>query len=318
MMKSRYTWISAVLVAFGVAAFVVADPMDSYWSGGVGGKGYLIFRDTGSTCYLGIEGYEACDAVLRLRADQADNTEDTWAIESEAADNDLAFVNGSTERMTLSAAGVLTVAGGIAAPLSGAISATTLSASSTADFNGEVTSTNITMDTGSTLAAKALTIATSLDVNAPATATNITLDAGAVLIGTTSLTLGSGTETVSINSSDWDIGTTGDMTGIGSITMNGALSGATEATVDGKYAAVGPDATTGLMVQTTNVTMHSGTIWTQTWTVVFGAAPVCYATYTEDPGDVRPIWVDSITPSNCLVNVAADKNFALVGIGARP
>lgn len=34
------------------------------------------------------------------------------------------------------------------------------------------------------------------------------------------LVIGAGTETVSINSSDWDIGTTGDITGIGNVTSN--------------------------------------------------------------------------------------------------
>lgn len=36
--------------------------------------------------------------------------------------------------------------------------------------------------------------------------------------------IGSGNETISINSVDWDIGTTGDMTGIGAITMDGTLT----------------------------------------------------------------------------------------------
>jgi hypothetical protein len=48
------------------------------------------------------------------------------------------------------------------------------------------------------------------------------------LAGTTALngivTVGDGGDTVAINSSDWDIGATGDMTGIGSVTMDGALT----------------------------------------------------------------------------------------------
>jgi hypothetical protein len=91
-----------------------------------------------------------------------------------------------------------------------------------------------------------------------------------------------------------------------------------EITIDSKYAAVGPDATTGLMIQFTNVTMHAGTVWTQTWTTVFGAAPVVQATYTEDPGDVQPLYVTDVTASNCLVTATADKNFALTAVGARP
>jgi hypothetical protein len=41
------------------------------------------------------------------------------------------------------------------------------------------------------------------------------------------LALGDGDETVAINSSDWDIGVTGDMTGIGAITADGTIEGAT-------------------------------------------------------------------------------------------
>lgn len=41
---------------------------------------------------------------------------------------------------------------------------------------------------------------------------------------TIALTLGTNYETVAINSSDWDIGTTGNMSGMGSLAMDGALS----------------------------------------------------------------------------------------------
>lgn len=41
---------------------------------------------------------------------------------------------------------------------------------------------------------------------------------------TIALAIGTNNETVAINSSDWDIGTTGDMTGIGAITMDGLLT----------------------------------------------------------------------------------------------
>ena len=41
---------------------------------------------------------------------------------------------------------------------------------------------------------------------------------------TIAIAVGSGSETVAINSADWDIGATGDMTGVGAITMDGALT----------------------------------------------------------------------------------------------
>ncbi|MFA6358838.1 MAG: hypothetical protein WCY09_09310, partial [Candidatus Omnitrophota bacterium] len=51
-------------------------------------------------------------------------------------------------------------------------------------------------------------------------------DTPAVLIGTNN-------ETVAINSADWDISTTGVMTGIGAITMDGLLTGSLGATITG-------------------------------------------------------------------------------------
>lgn len=44
------------------------------------------------------------------------------------------------------------------------------------------------------------------------------------LTGTTALTIGAGTETVAINSSDWDIGATGIMTGMGASTFDGVIT----------------------------------------------------------------------------------------------
>jgi len=41
---------------------------------------------------------------------------------------------------------------------------------------------------------------------------------------TVTAVIGSNNETISVNSADWDIGTTGDMTGIGAITMDGILT----------------------------------------------------------------------------------------------
>ena len=47
------------------------------------------------------------------------------------------------------------------------------------------------------------------------------------------ITLGDNSTTIAINSSDWDVSVTGDMTGIGVITMNGLLTGTLGATLSG-------------------------------------------------------------------------------------
>lgn len=91
-----------------------------------------------------------------------------------------------------------------------------------------------------------------------------------------------------------------------------------EANVDGKYAIVGGDATTGLMVLKGAVTSGTGTTETVTFGTVFGAAPIVTCTYTEDPGDVRPLFVTSVTPSNFVANITADMNFGYIAVGTRP
>ena len=62
-----------------------------------------------------------------------------------------------------------------------------------------------------------ITVSSGLTVTGTTT-TNGTLTANGVV------TLGDNGDTVAVNSSDWDINTTGDMTGIGSITADGAIS----------------------------------------------------------------------------------------------
>jgi hypothetical protein len=91
-----------------------------------------------------------------------------------------------------------------------------------------------------------------------------------------------------------------------------------EANVDGKFAVVGGDATTGLMVLKGAVTSGTNATETVTFATVFGAAPIVMCTYTEDPGEVRPIWVSSVTASNFVANITADKNFGYVAVGTRP
>jgi hypothetical protein len=55
----------------------------------------------------------------------------------------------------------------------------------------------------------------------------VNLGTSQALVGTTALTIGDNGQTVGINSSDWDISTTGVMTGIGNITSDGTFNGLT-------------------------------------------------------------------------------------------
>jgi hypothetical protein len=41
-------------------------------------------------------------------------------------------------------------------------------------------------------------------------------------------------------------------------------------------------------------------------------------TYTEDPGDVRPNYETSVTASNFVANITADKNYGYIAVGTRP
>jgi hypothetical protein len=97
-----------------------------------------------------------------------------------------------------------------------------------------------------------------------------------------------------------------------------AIAARTEWTVDGKYAAVGGDATTGLMVLKADVTAGTNATETVAFATVFGAAPTVVCTYTEDPGDVPPIFVTSVTASNFVANITADKNYGYIAVGTRP
>ena len=104
------------------------------------------------------------------------------------------------------------------------------------------------------------------------------------------------------------------ISGVSNITM---VAGA-ELTVDGKYAVTGGDATTGLMVLNADVTALAYATQTNAFATVFGAAPTVVCTYTEDPGDVRPLFVTSVTASNFIANQASEKNYSYIAVGTRP
>jgi len=243
------------------------------------------------------KAYDATTAKTEFASMDFVFTDPTGASEDGAVDLNV-FVGGTERKLARFAAA--TVIGAAQATL--ALTSSDWAIGATGDATG----------LGAITADGAVDFQSTLDVDGAMTATNITLDAGAKLIGTTSLTLGNGAETVSIDSSDWDISTTGDMTGIGSITADG------EASIDGKYAVVGGDATTGLMILKANVTAGTNATETVTFGTVFGAAPTVVCTYTEDPGDVKPIFVTSVTASNFVANITADMNYGYIAVGTRP
>jgi hypothetical protein len=120
-------------------------------------------------------------------------------------------------------------------------------------------------------------------------------DTPAVLIGTNN-------ETVAVNSADWDISTTGDMTGIGAVTMNGLLTGTLGATVTG--AVVNLNASSNFAVN-----IASGT---STGTVTVGGA----AAQTINIGDgaaAKTVTLGSSNTTSTTTISAGSGNINLVG-----
>ncbi len=103
---------------------------------------------------------------------------------------------------------------------------TTVNASGTDTVNG--VSIGAMTDPGATITSSAINIGNGWDTGI--TGATYTID------GTTALTLGAGAGTIAINSSDWDIDSTGVMTGIGAITSNGLITGSAGLTLTGATA----------------------------------------------------------------------------------
>jgi hypothetical protein len=91
---------------------------------------------------------------------------------------------------------------------------------------------------------------------------------------TPAIAIGDGNPTITINSADWDISATGDMTGIGAVTMDGLLTGTLGATITG--AAVNLNASSNFAVNiasgTSTGTITIGSAANQTINVGTGAA----------------------------------------------
>jgi hypothetical protein len=149
-------------------------------------------------------------------------------------------------------------------------------------------------------------------------ATKASIGSSGIITMAGSATLDNTASAAELNITETTVKITGALTSTGLGTFAGLTTGTGEATVDGKYGVTGGDATTGLMVQKAARTAGTNATETITFAVAFGAAPIVVCTYTEDPGDVRPIFVTSVTASNFVANITADKNYGYVAVGTRP
>ena len=93
-----------------------------------------------------------------------------------------------------------------------------------------------------------------------------------------------------------------------------SLTSTGEVTIDGKYAATGSDATTGLMIQAGSCTNGQ----TIAFSPVFAATPRIVGNHSEDAGADATIEFTSTTPSNTVVVATAAKTIDYIAIGARP
>jgi len=166
-----------LVVLFSMAVYAATKVVDN-WPGPEGAN--VKIQDVSGVGSLEVSGGEGDDARLILDADEGDDTADTWTIESEATGNDLSILNGTTERLNLTSAGVLTVAGGITAPLT----ATTLTISGALTANGTIVGdnnttitavSNVSMVAGSTLTIGTATIVPTSSTELTITETTVTL-----------------------------------------------------------------------------------------------------------------------------------------------
>ena len=140
--------------------------------------GLTVTDASGAAVLTGTAKSGAYDATLILDADAGEKDADTWIIESEAADNDLSFVNHATERMKLGAAGGLTIPQTLAVTGNSTMGGT-LAVTGVATFtaesvhNGGIDADYITVDAAAGIDVKSAgklvvgaAVATSLDLGA--------------------------------------------------------------------------------------------------------------------------------------------------------
>jgi len=183
------------------------------------------------------------DAALMLNAAMALRFRDATLLINSSVDGQL-DIDADTEieltATTVDLNGILDVSGVITS----ASEATFLSNAAAATFGNILTDSDVVIDFDAVTSQGKITYMededrfdfdNDVDVIGDLTAATIASDAAVTavsgmdlgtsqaLVGTTGLTVGDGTQTVDVNSSDWNIGATGVMTGIGAITADGAI-----------------------------------------------------------------------------------------------
>ncbi len=201
-------------------------------------------------------------------------SDSTWTV-TKAGAASFASMAGAGAFTTLTSTGVTTLGDNTATV---AVASTSWDVSSGGAFSG-ITTLDITDDftiaDGKSIKGTAVSAETwSLQVydndTGPAYVDAILFTNG----NTPAIAIGDNNPTVAINSSDWDISTTGAMTGIGAITMDGLLTGTAGATITG--AAINLNASDNNVVNigtgTTTSTVTIGGAAAQTINVGDGAA----------------------------------------------
>jgi len=97
-----------------------------------------------------------------------------------------------------------------------------------------------------------------------------------------------------------------------------ALGTSGEVTIDGKYAAVGPDATTGLMLQKGTNTLGANGLVTNALSVSFGAAPVVVCGYNGAAGAATNVYASTVASNSIVITGAAGAGVVWHAIGTRP
>ncbi|MBI5369934.1 hypothetical protein HZA85_01960 [Candidatus Uhrbacteria bacterium] len=145
----------------------------------------------GNTINIGTNNTVADDTNIGSAQDQTSIVGDDWSVTDAGLATFAANVNANGG-LDVDDAFVVSDGGG-------------LTTSQSADFNGDISiaDTNIAFDGAST---------------------TFTTTGAFTLTPSGSVLLGDGGDTLQINSSDWDVSTTGDFSGVGAITMDGALA----------------------------------------------------------------------------------------------
>lgn len=186
----------------------------------------------------------------------------TWSV-SKAGAGTFSSLSGAMSASTLASTGVTTLGNGTATVAVNSsvwdiTSAGAVSGITTLSLTDDISLANGKALKGSAVSGETIKIQAYDNDTGPAYVDSIVLTNG----NTPSIAIGSNNETVAINSSDWDISTTGAMTGIGAITMDGLLTGTAGATLSG--AAINLNASS-------NFAVNVGT-GTTTGTVTIGGA----------------------------------------------